>query len=315
MELLTSILWLIVSLVLLIWGANKFIDSASSLAGRIGISDFIIGLSIIALGTSIPEIFVGISSIINDNQEIALGTIVGSNISNIALIFGVSCIGYSAPINPSSKRNFIALGLSALIAFYALSDLYISKIDSLLLSVVLIYFIFIMATQQSSNEDIIQQDQIPVFNLVAFLVVGLIALMIGANYAVINGEKIALLIGIPKLIVGLTVLAIGTSLPELAVTISALLKQKNQMVLGNIIGSNVLNIAVVMPILGLFSNKTYDASILDRDILVMSVLTVFFILIANSFKFKNINVNAYRATGLLLVVGYIAYVGVLSGLL
>jgi cation:H+ antiporter len=115
--------------------------------------------------------------------------------------------------------------------------------------------------------------------------------------------------------VGLTVLAIGTSLPELAVTISALLKQKNQMVLGNIIGSNVLNIAVVMPILGLFSNKTYDASILDRDILVMSVLTVFFILIANSFKFKNINVNAYRATGLLLVVGYIAYVGVLSGLL
>ena len=275
----TSILWLALSLTLLIWGANKFIDNASTIAGKIGISDFIIGLSVVALGTSFPEIFVGISSIVNNTEEIALGTIVGSNISNIALIFGVSCIGYTAAINPSSKRNFGALAMSVLIAIYALSDLNISQLDSLLLLLVLGYFIYVMATQLKDSDQTPEISDATFLNLFTFLIIGLIALVIGSNYAVIHGEKIALLVGIPKLIVGLTVLALGTSLPELAVTISALIKRKNQMVLGNIIGSNVLNIAVVMPILGIFSNQNYDASIMTRDLLVMSILTIIFIFI------------------------------------
>ena len=155
----------------------------------------------------------------------------------------------------SSKRNFIALGLSVLVAIYALSDLIISNFDSLMLLTVLTYFIYIMAIQPNSDEIVVEQNNSSYLNLSIFLIIGLLSITIGSNYAVINGEKIAFLIGIPKLIIGLTVLAIGTSLPELAVTISALMKQKNQMVLGNIIGSNVLNIAVVMPILGLFSEK------------------------------------------------------------
>ena len=291
MELFTSILWLALSLTLLIWGANKFIDNASTIAGKIGISDFIIGLSVVALGTSFPEIFVGISSIVNNTEEIALGTIVGSNISNIALIFGVSCIGYTAAINPSSKRNFGALAISVLVAIYALSDLNISQLDSLLLLLVLGYFIYVMATQLKDSDQPAEISDATFLNLFTFLVIGLIALVIGSNYAVIHGEKIALLVGIPKLIVGLTVLALGTSLPELAVTISALIKRKNQMVLGNIIGSNVLNIAVVMPILGIFSNQNYDASIITRDMIVMSALTLVFILIALSFNYKNISPN------------------------
>ena len=315
MELITSILWLILSLILLIWGANKFIDSASSLAGKLGISDFIIGLSVIALGTSFPEIFVGISSIVNNTEEIALGTIVGSNISNIALIFGVSLIGYSVAINPSSKRNFIALGLSVLIAIYALSDLVIGKLDSILLIAVLVYFIYIMGIQPDNEEQSIEGNPSGYLNLLIFLIIGLLSITIGSNYAVINGEKVALLIGIPQLIVGLTVLALGTSLPELAVTISALMKQKNQMVLGNIIGSNVLNIAVVMPILGLFSNKSYDPSIINRDLSVMTVLSLIFVAIALSFNYKNISINIYRLIGIALVSSYIIYIGILSGIL
>ena len=315
MDLFTSVVWLTLSLTLLIWGANKFIDSASSIAGKLGISDFIIGLSVIALGTSFPEIFVGISSIVNNNEELALGTIVGSNISNVALIFGVSCIGYTAAINPSSKRNFLALGLSVIIAIYALSDLNISQLDSLLLLLVLVYFIYVMATQPNNEDQVIEADNSAWLSLISFLIIGLVALVIGSNYAVIHGEKIALFIGIPKLIVGLTVLALGTSLPELAVTISALVKKKNQMVLGNIIGSNVLNIAVVMPILGLFSDQTYDVSIMTRDMVVMSVLTLVFVLIALSFNYKNISANIYRFLGVALVTGYVVYIGVLSGLL
>jgi|TARA_Y100000766_G_C18871615_1_gene588568 cation:H+ antiporter len=315
MELLTSILWLILSLVLLIWGANRFIDSASSMAGKLGISDFIIGLSVIALGTSFPEIFVGISSIVNNTEEIALGTIVGSNISNIALIFGVSLVGYSTAINPSSKRNFIALGLSVLVAIYALSDLIISNFDSLMLLAVLTYFIYIMAIQPNSDEIVVEQNDSSYLNLSIFLIIGLLSITIGSNYAVINGEKIAFLIGIPKLIIGLTVLAIGTSLPELAVTISALMKQKNQMVLGNIIGSNVLNIAVVMPILGLFSAKSFDPSIITRDMSVMTILSLIFVMIALSFNYKNIPINVYRLIGIILVSSYIIYIGILGGLL
>ena len=314
MELFTSILWLALSLTLLIWGANKFIDNASTIAGKIGISDFIIGLSVVALGTSFPEIFVGISSIVNNTEEIALGTIVGSNISNIALIFGVSCIGYTAAINPSSKRNFGALAMSVLVAIYALSDLNISQLDSLLLLLVLGYFIYVMATQLKDSDQPPEISDATFLNLFTFLVIGLIALVIGSNYAVIHGEKIALLVGIPKLIVGLTVLALGTSLPELAVTISALIKRKNQMVLGNIIGSNVLNIAVVMPILGIFSNQNYDASIITRDMIVMSALTLVFILIALSFNYKNISPNIYRFLGVFLVSGYVTYIGFLSGI-
>jgi len=315
MELLTSILWLILSLMLLIWGANRFIDSASTMAGKLGISDFIIGLSVIALGTSFPEIFVGISSIVNNTEEIALGTIVGSNISNIALIFGVSLIGYSTAISPSSKRNFIALSLSVLVAIYALSDLIISKLDSLMLLAVLAYFIYIMAIQPNNNELTVEQNDSSYLNLSIFLIIGLLSITIGSNYAVINGEKIALIIGIPKLIIGLTVLAIGTSLPELAVTISALMKQKNQMVLGNIIGSNVLNIAVVMPILGLFSTKTFDLSIITRDMTVMTILSLIFVIIALSFNYKNISISVYRLMGIILVFSYIIYIGILGGLL
>lgn len=315
MELITSILWLILSLILLIWGANKFIDSASSLAGKLGISDFIIGLSVIALGTSFPEIFVGISSIVNNTEEIALGTIVGSNISNIALIFGVSLIGYSVAINPSSKRNFIALGLSVLIAIYALSDLVIGKLDSILLIAVLVYFIYIMGIQPDNEEQSIEGNPSGYLKLLIFLIIGLLSITIGSNYAVINGEKVALLIGIPQLIVGLTVLALGTSLPELAVTISALMKQKNQMVLGNIIGSNVLNIAVVMPILGLFSTKSYDPSIINRDLSLMTVLSLIFVAIALSFNYKNISINIYRLIGIALVSSYIIYIGILSEIL
>lgn len=315
-SLLGSVSWLVLSLILLIWGANKFIDNASALAANFGISDFIIGLSVVALGTSFPEIFIGISAVINDNEELALGTIIGSNISNIALIFGVSCIGYTTAISPSSRRNLIALSMSVIIAIYALIDLKIGKIDSALLLSVFVYFIYVMSSQvDKENAEIITSSDVSTFKLIAMLLVGSISLLIGSNYAVIHGEIIALYLGIPKLIVGLTVLAIGSSLPELAVTISALVKNKNQMVLGNIIGSNVLNIVIVMPILGLFSNQSFDELVLNRDVFIMTLLSIIFILIALSFSYKNISVNIYRSIGIFLVSGYIYYIGVLSGLL
>ena len=121
--------------------------------------------------------------------------------------------------------------------------------------------------------------------------------------------------GISELIIGLTVVAIGTSLPELAATISAIIKNKADMVIGNVIGSNVLNIAVVMPILGLFSAKSFDPSIITRDMSVMTILSLIFVMIALSFNYKNIPINVYRLIGIILVSSYIIYIGILGGLL
>jgi len=311
MELFISFILLGLSLGLLVYGANKFVDSATLIAGKIGINEFIIGVTIVALGTSVPEFFVGISSVINDNEEIALGAVIGSNISNIALIFGISCIGYSA-MQPAYNRNIIAVIASTAVALYALSDLTIDSFDSILFLLVLFYFIYALINRPDVYKGSGADNNSKLINAFLMLAFGFILLLIGSNYAVIYGEKTALILGIPELIIGLTVLAIGTSLPELAVTINALLKKKNSMVLGNIVGSNILNLVIVLPILGLFSNQTYSNLIISRDLLMMSIFTFIFILIALSFNLKNIPAYAYRITGALLVSGYIYYIGNLA---
>jgi len=311
MELFISFILLGLSLGLLVYGANKFVDSATLIAEKIGINEFIIGVTIVALGTSVPEFFVGISSVINDNEEIALGAVIGSNISNIALIFGISCIGYSA-MQPAYNRNIIAVIASTAVALYALSDLTIDSFDSILFLLVLFYFIYALINRPGVYKGSGTDNNSKLINAFLMLAFGFILLLIGSNYAVIYGEKTALILGIPELIIGLTVLAIGTSLPELAVTINALLKKKNSMVLGNIVGSNILNLVIVLPILGLFSNQTYSNLIISRDLLMMSIFTFIFILIALSFNLKNIPAYAYRITGALLVSGYIYYIGNLA---
>ena len=224
-------------------------------------------------------------------------------------------------MQPAYNRNIIAVIASAAIALYALNDLTLDSFDSILFLLVLFYFIYAFKVSGDNRMTINRPDvyegsgrdnNSKLINAFLMLAFGFILLIIGSNYAVIYGEKTALILGIPELIIGLTVLAIGTSLPELAVTINALLKKKNSMVLGNIVGSNILNLVIVLPILGLFSNQTYSNSIISRDLLMMSVFTFIFIVIALSFNLKNIPAYAYRIIGVLLVSGYIYYIGNLA---
>jgi len=315
MDFLINFLGLVASLAVLIWGADKFVDNSSLIAKKIGVSELTIGLTIVALGTSAPEIFVGISSVLNNSESIAMGAVVGSNISNIALIFGVSCIGISFLPKKTPIIQLMPFLVAALILGYVLIDLNVSKFDGILLLLSFCYFLYVINANRNTQTLIDeQQDKNNSITLI-FLTIGLISLIFGSRYAVIYAEKIAILLNISELIIGLTIIAIGTSLPELAATISAVLKKKTDMVVGNVIGSNVLNITLVVPIIGFFSSVQLDQVLLNRDYTIMISATIVFMLVVLFYSNKVFSVNAIRLIGILFVSSYILYLLSLSNLI
>ena len=315
MDFLINFLGLVASLAVLIWGADKFVDNSSLIAKKIGVSELTIGLTIVALGTSAPEIFVGISSVLNNSESIAMGAVVGSNISNIALIFGVSCIGISFLPKKTPIIQLMPFLVAALILGYVLIDLNVSKFDGILLLLSFCYFLYVINANRNTQTFIDEQKDKNNSITLIFLIIGLISLIFGSRYAVIYAEKIAILLNISELIIGLTIIAIGTSLPELAATISAVLKKKTDMVVGNVIGSNVLNITLVVPIIGFFSSVQLDQVLLSRDYTIMISATIVFMLIVLFYSNKVFSVNAIRLIGILFVGSYILYLLSLSNLI
>ena len=307
---------LIISLSVLIWGADKFIDNSSLIAKKLGLSELTIGLTIVALGTSAPEIFVGISSVLNGTESIAMGAVVGSNISNIALIFGVSCIGISMTPTKTNPIQFIPFVLAVIVLGLGLQDLKITKAESvefLFVFAAFMYVTYLFRIPEKIDES--DDSNIKTGKTTLLLVFGLLALIVGSNYAVINAEKIATILNVPQVIIGLTIIAIGTSLPELAATISAIIKNKNEMVIGNVIGSNVMNIALVVPIIGMFSDATFESNILSRDFLILSVTSILFILVTTTYSSSRFNLKVIKLIGYIFVIGYLGYIVKLSNLI
>ena len=275
---LVDISFLIISIVTLVFGAERFVDASSKIAKNFGISDLFVGLTIVALGTSAPEIFVAISSVINSAEAVAIGTIVGSNITNIALIFGVSCFAVNQIKKRFSLESLIPFLLSFILFLFALKDLRFSLIECLGFIAIFFYFLVILSKERSGVKEVMSGNTDMTKNFI-MLLIGLVLLVVGSNFAVIYAEKFALSIGISEVIVGLTILALGTSLPELAATISAIFKGKNQMVLGNIIGSNILNLVIIVPIIGIFSSAAMPVELWERDSYPLIILTLAFTLI------------------------------------
>ena len=316
MDFLINFLGLGASLAILIWGADKFVDNSSLIAKKLGLSELTIGLTIVALGTSAPEIFVGISSVLNGTESIAMGAVVGSNISNIALIFGVSCIGISIRPTKTNPIQFIPFILAVVVLGLGLQDLKITKAESiefLFVFAAFMYFTYLFRMPDKIDER--DNSNIKTGKTTLLLIFGLLALIIGSNYAVINAEKIATILNVPQVIIGLTIIAIGTSLPELAATISAIIKNKNDMVIGNVIGSNVMNIALVVPIIGMFSDATFESNILSRDFLVLSITSILFILITATYSSSRFNLRVIKLIGCIFVAGYLGYILKLSNLI
>ncbi|NDH59698.1 MAG: sodium:calcium antiporter, partial [Proteobacteria bacterium] len=283
---------------------------------KLGLSELTIGLTIVALGTSAPEIFVGISSVLNGTESIAMGAVVGSNISNIALIFGVSCIGISMQPAKTNPMQFIPFILAVIVLGLGLQDLKITKAESiefLFVFAAFMYFTYLFRIPDKIDES--DNSNIKTGKTTLLLIFGLLALIVGSNYAVVNAENIATILNVPQVIIGLTIIAIGTSLPELAATISAIVKNKNDMVIGNVIGSNVMNIALVVPIIGMFSDVTFESNILSRDFLVLSITSMLFILITATYSSSRFNLKVVKLIGYIFVIGYLGYIVKLSNLI
>ncbi len=276
MDLMAVIALLAGGLILLVWGADRFIDASSKIALQLGVSELVIGLTLIAFGTSAPEVSVAIASVLNQNANIATGTIVGSNIANIGLVFGISMFAFVGS-KGLSKTPLICFALSVVWLFIALQDLNINVFESIGFIVILLLFLYGLYQESESSESSKKEFEA---KEIFFALVSLTALIIGAQVTVENAEKLALLFGISETVIGLTIIAVGTSLPELAASLAALYKQKGQMIVGNIIGSNVFNIVTVMPIIGFGIQASIDPQIIANDIWYLIVLSALFLMVA-----------------------------------
>ncbi|MFT6776705.1 MAG: cation:H+ antiporter [Paraglaciecola sp.] len=304
------LIWLIV----LSWGADRFIFGASALAKNIGVSPMIIGLTIVAMGSSAPEIMVAATASFNGNTDTAVGNALGSNITNIALVLGLTALLKPLSIASSTlKKEMPVLLLVSLLAVYFLSDYLLLKVEGIIL-ITLFFVVIVGLTWMSFNmekDDLLRSETeneipsgVPTSRAIIWLVVGMILLPLSAYFMVGSAEIIARYFGLSELVIGLTIIAIGTSLPELAACIAGVLKNEDDLALGNIIGSNIFNLLAVLAMPGLIAPGLVDENAATRDSYVMLGLTG--LLIIFSFNLKGSRcIN--RVEGLCLIACFAAY--------
>ena len=307
---------LLAGLVILVWSADRFVHGAAATARFMGISPLVIGLTIVSLGTSAPEMFVSTMAALDGAGELAVGNAIGSNIANIALVLGITALVAAIPIQKKLiKKEIPLLLLVTIIAGLVLADLSLDLFDALILIAALIVAIYLLFQQSSeSGEAIIDEDEqaeidaMSKKNAIFWLVAGLIALMVSSKMLVWGATSIAHAFGISDLIIGLTIVAIGTSLPELAASVASALKGHHDIAIGNIIGSNIFNLLAVLPIPGLIAPLVIDSVVIERDYMTMLGLTIGLVLIiALSYRRGTIP----RFTGIILLAAYVAYMALL----
>jgi cation:H+ antiporter len=307
---------LIVGLVILVWSADRFVLGAAATARIMGISPLVIGLTIVSLGTSAPEIFVSIMAAFDGSGGLAVGNAIGSNIANIGLVLGVTALVAAIPIQKKLvKKEIPLLLLVTIIAGLVLADLTLDIVDAIILAITLIVAIYLLFQQTSdSGEAVIDKDEqeaiesMPTKSAIFWLIIGLSALVLSSKMLVWGATEIAHFYEISDLIIGLTIVAIGTSLPELAASVTSAIRGHHDIAIGNIIGSNIFNLLAVLPIPGLIAPLVIDSSVIERDYLMMLGLTIsLIVIIALSYRRGAIP----RFTGFILLVSYAAYMGLL----
>lgn len=313
---LFPVLAIISGLAILVWSADRFIDGAASLARSLGMSALLIGIIIIGFGTSAPEMIVSAFSALNGNPGIALGNAYGSNISNIALILGITALVKPVVVNSQVlKKELPILTFVTLISAYLIYDAEISHLDAIILLIIFaIYMAWSIWQSRKSTQDSLaadisseldEQKTMPVKLALFWMILGLILLMGSSQLLVWGSVQIATQLGVSDLIIGLTIVAVGTSLPELAASIMAARKGEVDLAVGNIIGSNLFNTLTVVGIAGAISPIQVSNEIFTRDMLVMGALTLSLFVLGYGFRQKIGSINRFE--GALLLTSYIAY--------
>lgn len=327
MGIFLSAIYIVFGFAGLIWSADRFVLGASTTAKNFGVSPLVIGLTIVAFGTSAPEIFTSATASVQGAPSIAIGNALGSNIANLGIVLAVTVLIRPIDIPLSLlKKELPALLIVSASCFFIFIDGKLNMFDGILLLVILSVFAWKMfrnmaamerrATKHSEESIINPQEVTEDFiadmstgKSLGLLVFGLVLLIISANILVEGARSIALELGVSELVIGLTVMAIGTSLPELATSITSAVKGHYDLVLGNIIGSNIMNILLVLPVPAFLSPFDIEPEVLTRDYATMMVITLgcTYFLYMRARKGKQFS----RFGGGVLLAIYIAYTALL----
>ena len=306
----------VVGFVLLIKGADWLVSGSASVAKKYNISDLVIGLTIVSMGTSMPELIVNILASTSGASEIAIGNVVGSNIANILLILGVAAFIYPLAIKESTVMSQIPFSIIAilLVAFAANAPIFnpdyslmISQLDGVVFILFFaLFMVYIIKLAREGRADMIEEapDKVlPMGKSILFILLGMVGLFLGGKWVVDGAIKIAEQFGLSQNLIGLTIVAIGTSLPELVTSAMAAYRKNTDIAVANVIGSNIFNLLWVLGISAMISPMKYDP-VVNADIIVLLVATCLIIFSLMTGRAKN---QIGKPTGIFFLACYIAY--------
>ena len=308
---LINIILLVVGFIILIKGADIFVDGASGIAENFHVSKMLIGLTIVAFGTSAPEFAVSVKSIISNNGDIVLGNVIGSNILNILLILGVSSLVHSLNVKSATVKKELPITLLLTTLFAVLlSDSIFDKglvntftrgdgITLLLFFMVFIYYLISMA--RNKIDDDTNNEKLPLLKAIIFSIVGIVGIVLGSNFVVDSASKIATILGVSERMIALTIIALGTSLPELVTSVTATRKGEYDIAIGNVVGSNIFNIGMVigLPITIFGGIAKISFSYIDLLVMIVSAVLLFM------FSFNDYKIS--KKEGIVFIILFIAY--------
>ena len=313
---LLAFIAIIAGLVLLVWSSDKFVDGAVGLAEGLGMSKAMIGLTIVALGTSAPEIVVSIMSALAESPELAFGNAVGSNIANIGLVLGVTALIAALPVSPGLlKQDLPALLAVTAAAGFLCSDHMLSRQDGWAMMVMLLLLMYLMFRYKKEHKDEMisaeSEEDIPDLGMkesVFWFIVGTVILIGSSRLLVWGAIEVATALQVSEVVIGLTIVAIGTSLPELAASVASALRRHHDIALGNIVGSNILNLLAVLSAGAVIYPIEISEQNFLRDYGAMTAITL---LLAAFIFWPRKNRQLSKPEGAVLLIGYIGYLGFL----
>lgn len=313
---LGNIVYIIAGLILLIWGADRFVHGAAATARNLGVAPLLIGLTVVAFATSAPEILVSVVASLRSEPGLAIGNAIGSNIVNVGLVLGVTAMVRPIPLESATlRREMPALLAVTLLTVSLFLDQRLSRIDGVVMLTGLVIVMIWLARLgiRGAANDPLQSDydaEIPkdvsTPKAILWLVIGLGTLLVGANWLVEGASGVAKLLGVSEVIIGITIVAFGTSLPELAVSLVSALKGEYGLAIGNIVGSNIFNLLAVIGAAASIAPMAVSPDVLSLHIFVMVAFTL--VLFAMTYDYDG-KAQLSRLEGIALFGAYVAYSG------
>ena len=312
-----SSLAILIGFTLLVWGADKFVYGASATASNLGVSPLIIGLTIVGFGTSAPEILVSVMAAIDGNPGLAVGNALGSNITNIGLVLGITAIITPLAVKSNIlRREYPLMFIVMLVALALITDNHLSRLDGIILLVglVLVMLWMVILGMKKNRVDPLEKEfaqEIPHISMgkaLFWVLVGLAILLLSSRLLVWGAVNVARALEISDLVIGLTVVAIGTSLPELAASVMSAIKKEPDIAIGNVIGSNIFNLLAVLGVPAIIHPMALDPAVLSRDFVFMIAISIVFFVMAYGIQREG-RIN--RIEGGLLVCAYGTYMVIL----